>query len=234
MPLLSLQEMIKRFRQNYGAWTSYDKSFRDGHSTDPLNAASPLATRSITDLLNEAGEHISVTFRPYVEITVFNTAAGVRNYSVPADTISTLSLSVGLNGQRLKRTTLARIDSTYPRWREAAQGTPSRYFMQGNSWLTLYPTPSAVQALALHRVRRVAVVSALADVMTGLPEAYAMMPVHLAVINAAGFDSGNPTAAARGAAAEKAYNALASSLSEEMKLWYGGAEDDPFGSGSAS
>lgn len=220
MPLYTLEEMIQGVRENILTFST-DLQFRDGHSTDPRNSEDPLASISITRMLNEACDFIASMTGYTGDTTNIAITSGVREYAL-SSTIGTI-VSI-YAGHRLLQTTIGILNERHYNWRGSSDIDMRFWYIVGARSIGFHGKPSYNGTADIIHIAPPNVLSALSDTPTRLPSIYGSLPVLVASRNCALADAESEVAAKRAVALTDRVNEGL----EELKRYIGILTDTSF------
>lgn len=232
---MNLGEMISLFRERQLLFGN-NAVFRDGHSTDPLNADTPVASISITSFINSACRSINAKYGLNVQTSkvagnTINSISGTMN--VDPSWIDILLIEKGGDidaaGATLENSaymTLSRASSdslsgngwSSPRVRIGNHNNLNEctgYAVLGNTKVRFLPAWTSLDtALFLYvtHVTSVSSLSAITDVPSWIPADFHEGIVHEAVRQSCIADASNPNGKMRAESALASYNEVMAPL----------------------
>lgn len=203
---MTLASLITDVREELVSFST-DLNFRDGNSTDPRNAESPVASISITNQINKAQDEI-LRLTGYNQTSVnLALTAGTRTYALPTTILDVLE--VRISGYSIRKTTLGEITRREPLWRSVTtQGRPNRFLINGFTQIEFDIPPNAASVSAgctLYAVTNVAALSVNSDTPTALAAPYHWLISCRAALICAEMDASNPSAQARAKGLQERY-----------------------------
>lgn len=188
MPLYNLGDSIQAIRENIYTFKT-DLVFRDGNSIDPRNSEDPIASISITRLLNVAFDRLALATGYTAGNVSLNVTAGTAEYDFPATTGVVLSIDY------LRASTYGVIKARHPANKNS--DVAYYYYVLGTNKIGFYPAPTQNGTKQVFHIASPNLLSVLSDTPSKLPSIYGDIPIQLASLYCASLDAENPTARAR-------------------------------------
>jgi hypothetical protein len=219
MPQRTLGDSITIVREELFLFST-ELKFRDGDAADSRNAETPVASVSITRLINRAQTKL-IRATGYTQAAkTITVSAGPREFTLPLTILDVSSVWLGV--QRFRKTSIPALDTRYPTWRTNAAGTPKEFYVSGSEAIgfdrpfdaaTITAQGTTLNFLATNDAADLANKT---DTFTFLPTLYNDLPALMAVIEAAIIDAGNPQAQRRKEALEPMVNEMTKELAALM------------------
>jgi hypothetical protein len=200
MPVRTLGNSIDIVREELFLFST-ELKFRDGDAADGRNAEVPVASVSITRLINRAQTKLILLTGYTQDLQTITVSSGVREYTMPLGILDVSSAYLGV--QRFRKTSVPSLDSRYPSWRANSNAMPKEFYINGSEKIGFDRAFDAASITAqgstlnLLATKDAADLANKSDTFTFLPTLYNDLPALMAAIEAAMIDAGNPQAQKR-------------------------------------